>query len=198
MELRCESCGSERLPESGKCLECGRPRPPGEPEADLGEVLEYDLAEWAAAERAILTESLAAAGVRYRWEPALTLAVPADQERETDAVVEQVRAETTDTELPPADEEWGEGEMAFEAVSQLFVAGDRLQQQPSDPEAAEELAHALQVVEGAGPPFGFDPALWQTARQRGQLLRRLLDEDAGEDDIVAAAGGLRDILRDHV
>jgi hypothetical protein len=156
------------------------------------------LSEWSPLERAVLTDGLTEAGIAYAWEAALTLAVPSEHEGDTDALVDQVRGELVATELAPADEEWGEGEVAFEALSRLFDAGDRLHQQPDDVDAAAELTEALAVVEASAPPFGFDAGLWDTARRQGHTLRQLFEDGAAQDEVAAAAAALRDVLRDHV
>lgn len=211
----CPACGGDlwqpmpwlelsgRAAANAVCPSCGRPLPEGgAPAADPGRDPAYDLSGWLPGERAMVTDNLAAAGIPFRWAPNHALTVPPDRQAESDPVVEQVRADleaaVEATELEVADEEWGPGEEAFEDLSRLFDAGDRLWHDPEDTDAAADLHEAVAAMGGAPVPYGFDPTLWGAALGRARALEDLLGAGADLDTVADAAKELRDLLRDHV
>ncbi|MCC5952936.1 MAG: hypothetical protein JJU45_12675 [Acidimicrobiia bacterium] len=88
---------------------------------------------------------------------------------------------------------------AGDVLGGLFIAADRLARHPTDPEGVLGVAEGAETVEGARRPYGFDKDLWERivgqSRGLGDLLR---DDAATDDDIVEAAGSLRDLLRQYV
>lgn len=89
------------------------------------------------------------------------------------------------------------GEEAQAAMSDLFLAADRLQHAPWDIVLAEELAVVADIVGVSLPPYGVDAATWS----RIHRLALAVDEAAdGADDAVTAERtiALREFLRPYV
>jgi len=89
------------------------------------------------------------------------------------------------------------GEEAQAAMSDLFLAADRLQHAPWDIVLAEELAVVADIVGVSLPPYGIDAATWSRIHQ----LALAVDEAAdGDDDAVTAERtiALREFLRPYV
>jgi hypothetical protein len=208
----CPSCGADAVPARERCPACGRPvaqaflRPTLSPDA---EAVEYEFGDWSDADRAVLTDTLGATGIAFRWEPDLTLAVAASREDEADNLIDELRAsgggdgdgDDSDDEggpLPPAADAWGEGEDAFSALGDLYDAADRLFHAPASVRAALDLDAAADAIANASPPFGFNPVLWRTAGELAEQLRVLIDDGASNEDIQAGAEALRDVLAEHV
>jgi hypothetical protein len=212
-EALCQWCGSdptERVTSrvargdvaAGTCPHCGRSLalPFGRAVLSEGESsVEYEFDDWEADDRAAASEILTSRVVPFRWEPGLVMAVAAYREADADAIFDVLEGEPeTDEEgLVEAEEDWGEGEDAFAALGDLYDAADRLFHTPTGSVAANDLREASAIVRAAPPPFGFDPQLWRTA---GELAARLETQltDGSNDDVRAAAEGLRDVLAEHV
>ena len=165
-------------------LEDGEATAPREP----GSEVEYDLAEWNAQARALLTGQLIEADVPFRWEGGL-LITAAQDEPLADAVLDGVE-ESLEAEGLTAAEEPGESPFAA-----LFVAVDDLSTHPNDRDAILRLNGLLERVEGGPVPFGVNPAAWDhLLDQVSDLLDLSLEsDDAG--DVKAEAVELREALR---
>ncbi len=153
-----------------------------------GSEVEYDLAEWNAQARAILTGRLIEADVPFRWEGGL-LVTAAQDEALADAVLDGVEDSLEAEGMTSAEES---GESPFSA---LFVAVDDLSTHPNDRDAILRLNELLERVEGGPVPFGVNPAAWDhLLDQVSDLLDLSLEsDDAG--DVKAEAVELREALR---
>ena len=109
-------------------------------------------------------------------------------------------------------------ETSFELMSELFVAADRLKGNPRDPDGILGLATVVEAADPDRPPYGVEPVLWQQAVvAANDLADRLagggdddgdgfvddvVDEEGEpvhtDDDLVARAGALRNLLRPFV
>jgi len=165
-------------------LEDGDAAAPREP----GSEVEYDLAEWNAQARAILTGRLIEADVPFRWEGGLLITAAKD-EALADAVLDGVEDSLEAEGLTSAEEP---GDSPFSA---LFVAVDDLSTHPNDRDAILRLNDLLERVEGGPVPFGVNPAAWDhLLDQVSDLLDLSLEsDDAG--DVKAEAVELREALR---
>jgi len=182
----CQSCGAQVGEAEGDCPECGRPLVSGLIRPSLGDgedVVEYECEGLDAEERVATTDGLTQAGIPYRWEPGLVLAVTASREDEADELF---------------GEGDGEGEEAFAAAGDLYDAADRLFHSPTSGGAKKELRRASEIVSVSEPPYGFNPVLWRTAGELASQLLTLFDEGASDDDVRAGAEALRDELQEHV
>ncbi|MBK9179248.1 MAG: hypothetical protein IPM45_06665 [Acidimicrobiales bacterium] len=168
----------------------------GEP-TDDGFELVYDLGDLTDGERGELVARLAGAGVPHDWDDADSLVVDAVDE----AVVEQILDDVVHPDALPvvADAEGGDGaddEAGPELLSELFLAADRLRNDPEDHEGVLGMVDAAAESAGHGPPFGVPERTWAAVVERAGALRAALETDDVDDEaIVAAADELRSLLR---
>jgi hypothetical protein len=159
--------------------------------------LVYDIADWDAARRAELAATLEAAGIAHGFDEHGDLVVLAADEDQVDELVEAV-------EFPDQLEAEPDGAGALDAVEllgALFVAADRLKNDPTDSEGTLAAADASRVMAAMAPPFGFAPPLWEELTATATELRRLLEtetETVDDDAVVEAATKLRSALRPYV
>jgi len=170
----------------------------------------YEIDGWTDEQRGALAEQLLAAGIAHRWDDDENLVVLEDDEGAVDPLVDMVddgALEGDDDE--DEDEEGGEvdGLAAQEAMSDLFVAADRLTHDPDDGTAVRTLTAAAERVEALPVPYGFTPSDWKIIVTRSAALREMVDQDADgegdadpadEDAVVEAATTLRTLLRSYV
>jgi hypothetical protein len=159
------------------------------PPAEAGSEMEYDLSDWNAQARAILTGRLIEADIPFRWEGGLVV-VAAQDERLVDDVIDSVEV-SLEAEGPEAgSEEEGESPMA-----QLFVASDDLATHPNDRDAILRLNDLFERAETWPVPFGLSAASWdQLLDQVSDLLDLALESD-DTDDVRDEAIELRNTLR---
>jgi hypothetical protein len=158
-------------------------------EREPGSEVEYDLAEWAAPARALLTAQLIEADVAFRWEGGL-LVTAADAEERVDAVLDGVEDTIAAEGLPEGEDEPGES-----AFSALFVAVDDLASHPNDRDAILRLNELFERTEPGPVPFGVHPAAWdRILDQVSDLLDLSLESDEA-GDVRAEAIEVREVLR---
>src|SRR5436305_12564311 len=180
MDVLCQTCGADprdglggKVPlgdvGEGTCPHCGRSLTVPFGRALLGEsdpAVEYEFEGWEPDDRAAASEILTSRVVPFRWEPGLIMAVAAHRENDVDAILDtldEAAAGPDEGILPEAEDDWGEGEDAFEARGDLYDAADRLFRTPAGTTAAADLRAAGAIVRGSPPPYGFNPVLWKTA-----------------------------------
>ena len=157
----------------------------------------YDIADWDAARRAELAAQLEASGIAHGFDDDGDLVVLAADEDRVDEIVDAV--ENPD-QLEPVPDRAGALD-AVETVGALFVAADRLKNDPSDSEGTIAAADASRVMASMAPPFGFAPPLWEELVSQATELRRLLEtetEVVDDEAVVEAATKLRSALRPYV
>jgi hypothetical protein len=195
----CAHCGADYAAGvNAACRDCRlAPRAtsaPTLPASDEGpdEVL-FDLDSWPAQDRVALGVALNERGVPWRWESGPVLVV-----REFDEAVAEELLDATEGGDDWEDLEGEESdEAAQEAMSDLFLAADRLVRSPGSAPIVEEVARLEEVVADSAPPFGVDPTVWD---QMGDLAGALVAAgDAADDEAVEqAAAALREFLRPYV
>ncbi len=160
-----------------------------------GDQLVYELDEWSAADRQRLAEELTAGGVPFVWDASDALVVSADDEDAIEAILDAI-------EYPDALEVALEGtgdndEAAQDALSELFLASDRLMHDPSDEDGMNGLLKTVEVASEVGVPYGLAPATWKAVVEHATELRDGLT--ASDDElIVERATALRSLLRPYV
>jgi hypothetical protein len=160
----------------------------GEPE------IEYGLDSWPAEDRVGLGMALNQQSVPWRWEPGPVLVI-----RELDeAIVEAALGQAGEEEAGWEDVEGEEAdETAQAAMSDLFLAADRLVHSPSDGDLVEEVSRLASVVDESAPPFGVEPSVWdEISRLAGAVV--VAAEEGDEEGVEEAARAVRDFLRDYV
>lgn len=161
----------------------------------------YELGGWDEARRAHLAEALTAAGVAHGWDEQDDLVVLEEDEETVDPIVERLddEADVEAAASSAADDGADDGLAAQDAMSELFVAADRLMHDPDDSAGVLRLTDAAVVVEAMALPYGFAPGVWNDIIERSAALRTLLeDPDSDDDAVVEAAKELRTLLRQYV
>jgi hypothetical protein len=187
--------------------------------------VEYSLDDWPVPERAMAVRALVEVDIPYRWEPGLVLVVPTVAEEEVDQLFEDLAeadgdaptegttADVDEVDAPrPADllgddgeagddgdeDEADGGEEAQAAMADLFVAADRLQHSPADPDLGGEVAGLADTVDGSAPPYGIARPVWRRIQALSATVASGLAEGADEETVATDARALRDFLRDLV
>lgn len=164
---------------------------------DEADQVVYDIADWDVEQRAELAEALEAEGIAHGFDEHGDLVVHAADEDRVDELIDAV--EHPDA-LDPEQDRAGALD-AIETVGALFVAADRLKNDPADSDATIAAAELARAVRSMPAPFGFAPQLWEQIGGAADELRRLLetDEELVDDDaVVDAATQLRAVLRPYV
>ena len=147
----------------------------------------YDLSEWDDESCLTLLDALSAETIPYDLDGEELMVDAADEAR----VDEIVAALTT----PGAALVLG-GPVSQEAMSELFVAADRLSHDAGHREAAASLIAGARTAAASAAPYGMDPGWWDGVVARAGALADLLQSDDPDDDLVQQlAGGLREELR---
>lgn len=169
---------------------------------DGTELLEYDLGPWSAPLRRALVAQLSLARVAHRLEGGATLVVAAPDEVTVEEAIDRVSATST---VPPEGAEGGgagdggDDEIATAAMSDLFLAADRLQRDRDDREGLRLVSDTVDDLDASAPPFGVDPAAWQQVVGTAEALADALADEAADDEVVADhARTLRNLLRPMV
>jgi hypothetical protein len=152
----------------------------------------YELSEWDDDQIAALVEALDAEGIQFAWEDD-ELFVYADDEQMLDALLDGV----AHPHALPAEQD--DGDAGGELLGELFLAADRLQNDPDDHETAVIVLDLARAADAAGPPYGLSQKEWTHLCERVGELSDLLRGPSGyENSVLAAARDLRNALRPYV
>jgi hypothetical protein len=123
--------------------------------------------------------------------------IHADDEQLADAVMDAVEyPDALAAEDVEEDDDGEGGGGGAELLSELFIAADVLQRDPTDTDAWQRLGDVLDESHPDSPPFGVDAAIWRDVMERGEALEELLDADTlDEDAVIEHANQLRVRLR---
>ncbi len=198
MNACCPYCGAEYLLAEARCWDCklalDDPPQPTLALDDPSDEAGYELDDWPAPARSKLTASLGDLGIPTRWEPGLTLVV-----READAdAVDRLLDQLDEEDWPDDDVDDDAGELAHEAMGDLFVVADRLMHEPWDEGIGAELVEVAARVAESPPPFGIDARAWDRIQESADALAGHLEAGSGEEVVAAEARALRDVLRRYV
>jgi hypothetical protein len=165
--------------------------------ADEGEQVVYELSDWAPDLKATLVGRLDEAMVRYGWDENGDLVV----EEADEDVVEALLDELEFPDALPADDEGGgndDGPSAADVMSDLFVAADRLKNDPRDHEGVLGAFDGAQAAAALSTPYGFSDESWRAVVSRAGALRDALEGDVDDLTIEELATELRALLRQYV
>lgn len=157
----------------------------------------YDLSDWDADQRTDLDGQLEAEGIPHAFDETGDLVVLAADEDRVDAIIDAI---DFPDQLDP-DHTDDDGPAAVEAMGALFVAADRLKNDPTDTTGTVDAVEAARRIAGHKVPFGFDPKAWEDILAQADALRELLEtEETVVDDeaVEAAAKQLHSTLRPFV
>jgi hypothetical protein len=160
-------------------------------DADRDQVA-YDLGEWDDDQLDALADALRAADISYTWDGD-ELYVYADDETKVDELLEGV-SHPDELASEPDD-----GAGGAELLGEAFVAADRLQHDPADPEGVITMMEMSRTVDEAAPPYGLDRKEWERLVERVTAIGELLCEDkVDEAEVMSQAHDLRTALRPFV
>lgn len=159
----------------------------------------YELSDWPVTARGPVTAALVEAGIPYRWESGLVLVVPEVAEERVDAVLDELEEEADDADADGEEEEADGGEEAQAAMSDLFVAADRLQHAPFDEALAADLKEAADAVVSSLPPYGIERRVWRHIQDSAAAIVSALEEEETDGEAVAEdTRALREFLWEYV
>jgi hypothetical protein len=176
-------------------------------------VVGYELGDWPESRRDELSSVLESAEIAFEWEDETNdLVVNVDDADRVEAIIDSL--EYPDQLPVDADEVAGGGDgtegrgaggagvddglAAQEAMSELFVASDRLMHDPEDHEGVLAAVDAARWAEALALPFGFTPAVWNDLVGQAKALRLALEGEADDQEIMDRASTLRSLLRQYV
>ncbi|MDP1795420.1 MAG: hypothetical protein Q8K63_14875 [Acidimicrobiales bacterium] len=178
---------------------------------DIDEVIEsvdededeivFDLASLSTEERRHLSMRLTGAGIAHIWEVATDLVVAVKDAPSIEGYLEEVRNPDGfgDEELVAFDEDEDvDDEAVYAAMSNLYVAADKLMQRVNDPSIRTSFYDATDDVDGLPAPFGFDPRVWTQVLDLANSIADAMDEEVDDDAIATDARTLRQLLVNYV
>ncbi len=139
-------------------------------------------------------QALAEADIPLGREADLILVVPAVAEGEVDQLLEELEG----PEELDGDAEDDGGDDAQGAMAELFVAVDRLQHDPADPDVAADVLYAAGAVSASSPPYGIERPVWRRIQGLASTVVTDLEEAVDDETVAADARALREYLRDLV
>ncbi|MEO6122002.1 MAG: hypothetical protein ABIW46_07480 [Acidimicrobiales bacterium] len=162
---------------------------------DPNEPLAYDLEGWDLEERTALGLLLDGAGIAHSWDGD-ELLVPETAEEQVDELMDRI--EFPDA-LEAVEDDGADDEAAYNVMSDLFVAVDRLAGADEfDVEAAGELTAAAGAATLAPPPYGVAPGQWQKVQELAEGILAAIDAQADDDVVRREVAALRGLLHPRV
>lgn len=153
---------------------------------DEAEQVVYDLSDWDADKRTELDGQLESQGIAHAFDETGDLVVLAADEERVDTIIDAI---DFPDQLDADDDDPADGLHAVEAMGALFVAVDRLKNDPGDTEGTVDAVEAARRVAEHRTPFGVDPTVWDDIVGQAGALRELLEteEEIVDDEAVEAA-----------
>ena len=217
----CPECGAEYREGVAVCSDDGTAlvdAPPADEEDEGSEVIIYELGDWSEDQRGALELRLKAEGIEHQWEASTGADVQPgydpgqDTGIGTDLVVGEHDEDTVDrlldeiefpdaldaAEVGPGATADDEGDADYDVMSNLYVAADRLKDEPADLERAGDFFDAADAARAIEPPFGMDPDLWRQVQGLAAQIAQALENEAEDAEVQQVAQQLRDLLFEFV
>ena len=176
---------------------------------DVGDpATEYGLDEWSDAERKVLTEALVESEVPHRWD-GTTVLVAQDAEEVVDDLLDAIES----GDLMTTDDD-GSNDPPENALSDTFLAADKLAKDPFDARARRTLIDLDEQIDAQHAPYALSPRTWaQVVAGVEAIVERIVADadgdqidDASDDrdaddrleessDVIGLAQTLREIVR---
>ena len=160
-------------------------------DADRDQVA-YDLSEWDDDQIALLVHELREVGVAHAWDGD-EMYVYSEDEATVDDLFDKV---SHPHELEAEDDD---GTIDGLVLGDLFLAADRLQRDPEDPDGVLAMIQKGEPLDADSPPYGIGKEEWGHLHERVTALTDLLVADkVDEEAVIASATELRTALRPFV
>lgn len=220
----CPQCGAEYREGVTTCADCGVALIDTQPEHLTGgdadesasDVIVYELDEWTPDQRGALEQRLVADDIQHHWETPEGADVQESYEPGnpwivgTDLVVGEQDEETVDALLDELEESGGadtiaavaddgsDDEANYQVMSGLYVAADRLKDDPDDLALAGEFFDAADAARTISVPFGIDSEVWRRVLELSSEVTRALEQEDDDEVVAGHAQRLRDVLFGYV
>lgn len=177
------------------------------------DVIVYELDEWSPDQRGALEQRLVGAEISHQWETpsgadveesyepgnpwvvGTDLVVGEQDEDAVDALIDDI--ESPDA-LDEAEDDGVDDEANYAIMANLYVAADRLKDDPGDLAVAGEFFDAADAARTADAPFGIDPEVWRRVQELAAEVTAAVEQEADDEQVRAAAQRLRDVLFSYV
>lgn len=177
------------------------------------DVIVYELDEWTPDQRGALEQRLVAADIQHQWETPSgadveesyepgnpwvvgTDLVVGEQDEETvDALVDDIENPDALAETP---DDGVDDEANYAIMGNLYVAADRLKDDPGDLAVAGEFFDAADAARTIDPPFGIDPEVWRRVQEMAAEVSQAIEQESDDETVQAKAQRLRDVLFGYV
>ena len=211
---RCADCGvplvSTATDASAEGDEAEGSRPPRAHHHEDDDEVDFDLSDWTTDERGLLDGRLTEALIPHRWEgggaPFLAHHASTTQEQwqiHDTLVVREEHADAVEEILDEVEypdaldavlDDGAEDEASYQIMSDLYVAADRLKNNPTDADAAADLGAAQVAAATSSIPYGVEIRVWEQVQDLARSIAEAADVGADDDVVAADAARLRDIL----
>lgn len=164
--------------------------------ADDTETSVYELDGWPDEQVNRLSEALTSVRIPFEFDIDGNLVIAAiDDDRIEDVFDELELDDAVDPDFDGASESLD----VQAALSELFVATDRLRRSARDHEGVLGLLDVAGSIEDTTIPFGFTPVVWNDIVSQTRDLRTAIEDDSMTDgEIEAHAARLRNLLHEYV